>query len=72
MRNFRAVRDIRHGNVAGLGWGPPRGVGGSAVAGCNQQERGSNSYYLASTGDFQLNLVLLHGLEDQIKLKLHP
>src|SRR6202050_2572464 len=36
------------------------------------KKEGSNSYYLASTGNFQLNLVLLHVLEDQFKLKLHP
>jgi hypothetical protein len=36
------------------------------------KKEGSNSYYLASTGNFQLNLVLLHLLEDQFKLKLHP
>jgi hypothetical protein len=36
------------------------------------EKKGSNSYYLASTGNFQLNLVLLHVLEDQFKLKLHP
>jgi hypothetical protein len=36
------------------------------------KKEGSNSYYLASTGAFQLNLVLLHVLEDQFKLKLHP
>jgi very-short-patch-repair endonuclease len=36
------------------------------------KKEGSNSYYLTSTGSFQLNLVLLHVLEDQFKLKLHP
>lgn len=36
------------------------------------KKEGSNSYYLASAGSFQLNLVLLHVLEDQFKLKLHP
>ena len=36
------------------------------------KKEGSNSYYLASTGNLQLNLVLLHVLEDQFKLKLHP
>lgn len=36
------------------------------------KREGSNSYYLASTGAFQLNLVFLHVLEDQFKLKLHP
>lgn len=36
------------------------------------KKEGSNSYYLASTGAFQLNLVLLHVLEDQFKLKLRP
>jgi very-short-patch-repair endonuclease len=36
------------------------------------KKEGSNSYHLASTGNFQLNLVLLHVLEDQFKLKLHP
>lgn len=34
------------------------------------KKEGSNSYYLASTGSFQLNLVLLHVLEDQFKLRL--
>ena len=36
------------------------------------KQEGSNSYYLASAGSFQLNLVLLHVLEDQFQLKLHP
>jgi len=36
------------------------------------KKEGSNSYYLAATGSFQLNLVLLHVLEDLFKLKLHP
>jgi hypothetical protein len=36
------------------------------------KKEGSNSYYFASTGAFQLNLVLVHMLEDQFKLKLHP
>lgn len=36
------------------------------------KKEGSNSYYIASTGNFQLNLVLLNVLEDQFKLKLHP
>lgn len=36
------------------------------------KKEGSNSYYLAATGSFQLNLVLLHVLEDQFKLKLQP
>jgi hypothetical protein len=35
------------------------------------KKEGSNSYYIASTGNFQLNLVLLNVLEDQFKLKLH-
>jgi very-short-patch-repair endonuclease len=35
------------------------------------KKEGSNSYYLASTGNFQLNLVLLHVLEDQFKLRLY-
>lgn len=34
------------------------------------KKEGSASYYLAATGNFQLNLVLLHVLEDQFKLKL--
>ena len=33
---------------------------------------GSNSYHLAASGNFQLNLVLLHVLQDQFKLKLQP
>ena len=36
------------------------------------KREGSNSYYLAAAGNFQLNLVLLHVLEDQFKLKLQP
>ena len=36
------------------------------------KKEGSNSYYLASAGSFQLNLVLLHVLEDEFRLKLHP
>jgi hypothetical protein len=36
------------------------------------KKEGSNSYYLSATGSFQLNLVLLHVLEDDFKLKLHP
>jgi hypothetical protein len=36
------------------------------------KKEGSNSYYLASIGNFQLNLVQLHVLEDQFKFKLHP
>ena len=35
------------------------------------RKEGSDSYYLASAGSFQLNLVLLHVLEDQFKLKVH-
>lgn len=35
------------------------------------KKEGSNTYHLSSTGSFQLNLVLLHVLEDQFKLKLH-
>jgi very-short-patch-repair endonuclease len=35
------------------------------------KKEGTNSYYLTSAGNFQLNLVLLHVLEDQFKLKLH-
>jgi hypothetical protein len=37
-----------------------------------RKKEGSNSYYLRSTGAFQLNLVLLQVLEDQFNLKLHP
>ena len=36
------------------------------------KKEGSNSYCLASIGNFQLNLVQLHVLEDQFKFKLHP
>jgi hypothetical protein len=36
------------------------------------KKEGSNSYYLSAAGSFQLNLVLLHVLEDQFKLKLQP
>jgi very-short-patch-repair endonuclease len=36
------------------------------------KKEGSNSYHLSVTGNFQLNLVLLHVLEDQFKVKLHP
>jgi very-short-patch-repair endonuclease len=36
------------------------------------KKEGSSSYYLTATGSFQLNLVLLHVLEDQFKLKLQP
>jgi len=34
------------------------------------KKEGSNSYWLSAAGSFQLNLVLLHVLEDQFKLKL--
>jgi hypothetical protein len=33
-------------------------------------KEGSNSYYLSAAGSFQLNLVLMHVLEDQFKVKL--
>jgi very-short-patch-repair endonuclease len=36
------------------------------------KREGSNSYSLSAAGSFQLNLVLLHVLEDQFKLKLQP
>jgi Protein of unknown function (DUF4011) len=36
------------------------------------KKEGSNSYYLSATGTVQLNLVLLHVLEDEFKVKLHP
>ena len=36
------------------------------------KKEGSNSYYLSAAGGFQLNLVLLHVLEDQFKVKLQP
>jgi Protein of unknown function (DUF4011) len=36
------------------------------------KKEGSNSYYVSATGAFQLNLVLLHVLEDEFKVKLHP
>jgi very-short-patch-repair endonuclease len=36
------------------------------------KREGSDSYYLTAIGNFQLNLVLLHVLEDQFKLKLQP
>ena len=36
------------------------------------KKEGSNSYYLSAAGSFQLNLVLLHVLEDQFKVKLQP
>ena len=36
------------------------------------KREGSNSYHLASTGVFQLNLALLHVLQDQFKLTLQP
>jgi hypothetical protein len=34
--------------------------------------RKGNFYYLSAAGSFQLNLVLLHVLEDQFKVKLQP
>lgn len=36
------------------------------------KREGSNSYHLSSTGTFQLNLALLHVLQDQFKLTLQP
>jgi hypothetical protein len=36
------------------------------------KKEGSNSYYLSAAGSFQLNLVLLHVLEDQFNVKLQP
>jgi very-short-patch-repair endonuclease len=33
---------------------------------------GSNSYHLSNTGTFQLNLVLLHVMQDQFKVRLQP
>jgi hypothetical protein len=36
------------------------------------KKEGSNSYYLFAAGSFQLNLALLHVLEDQFKVKLQP
>jgi hypothetical protein len=36
------------------------------------KREGSNSYHLSSTGGFQLNLVLLHVMQDQFKLTLQP
>ena len=33
------------------------------------KKEGSNSYYLSAAGSFQLNLVLLHVLEDQFTVK---
>ena len=36
------------------------------------KREGSNSYHLSSTGSFQLNLVLLHVLQDQFKVTLQP
>jgi hypothetical protein len=36
------------------------------------KKEGSNSYYLSAAGSFQLNLVLLHVLEDQFTVKLQP
>jgi hypothetical protein len=37
----------------------------------NKRE-GTKSFYLSATGSFQLNLVLLHVLEDQFKVRLQP
>jgi hypothetical protein len=36
------------------------------------KREGSNSYHLSSAGGFQLNLVLLHVLQDEFKLTLQP
>ena len=36
------------------------------------KREGSNSYHLSNTGAFQLNLALLHVLQEQFKLTLHP
>src|ERR1700723_811782 len=37
-----------------------------------RKKEGGNSYYLSAAGSFQVNLVLMHVLEDQFKLKLQP
>ena len=36
------------------------------------KREGSNSYHLSTTGTFQLNLVLLHVLQDQFRVTLQP
>jgi very-short-patch-repair endonuclease len=36
------------------------------------KREGTNSYHLSCAGNFQLNLVLLHVLENQFKVKLRP
>jgi len=36
------------------------------------KREGSNSYHLAATGAFQINLVLLHVLQEQFRVTLHP
>jgi very-short-patch-repair endonuclease len=37
-----------------------------------RKREGSNSYHLSVTGTFQLNLVLLHVMQDQFKVTLQP
>jgi hypothetical protein len=58
--------------VAVAGWGRPAESPVLLLPVAISKKEGSNSYFLASTGNFQLNLVLLHVLEDQFNLKLHP
>ena len=36
------------------------------------KKEGSNSYHLSTTGTFQLNLVLLHVMQDQFRVTLQP
>jgi len=36
------------------------------------KREGSNSYHLAATGGFQINLVLLHVLQEQFRVALQP
>jgi very-short-patch-repair endonuclease len=37
-----------------------------------KKKEGSNSYHLSSTGSFQINLVLLHVLQDEFRVTLQP
>jgi Protein of unknown function (DUF4011) len=36
------------------------------------KREGTNSYHLAATGGFQINLVLLHALQEQFRVALQP
>ena len=55
-----------------LDWGRPAEAPVLLLPVVIGKKEGSNSYYLSAAGSFQLNLVLLHVLEDQFEVKLQP